>query len=599
MARITNITLENIKGFGMTHNSFDVEIISNKFNILVAPNGFGKSSITTAFDSLTSRKIELDKQDYHQENESLPISLSINEEGKTYTADKNKNEISNNFKVFCVRNRLYAKAVGRNLGNYSTTTGHLAISSQTIKKTIPEKVYISYKYTEIKKSFGANARVLPNIGGSVFQNLNFIEGLDTFYSTLEKLDTKIRKEFINNIIDSINALNGSNSDAVLQKITDDFFLPLKNDDAYPILHAYVRKHFRQFNEANIFFCIYQLQLIYLQDKKTFKKAITRAKYEVFKRDFDANINLLGSTWRNIKTKEEKGKLVVHFPKADNISYGQRDSLTLCVELQEINSKVKDGDKCIIVIDEVFDYLDDINLTATQYYLSEIVNEMGKRCTIYPIIMTHLSPEYFRNFVFNPKKMKVIYLKEGQARPLDAMKKLLVKREDKTTPEDIKNGIAHCLLHYSPDLLSRRAEFKSMGLRELWGESTNFLSFLVDEVNNYLSGSTDFDPYAVSTAVRIRIEKLTYDKLNSEEDKDNFVKIHKTKNKLDYAEDTLNEDLPDIYYMLGIIYNDSQHLHKMNSEKPVVYRLNSLIIQDMISKIFSYSSTTPITLAHIH
>ena len=56
---ITNIKIENIKGFGTTNNSFDLEIKPRKVNILVAPNGFGKSSITAAFNSLAKGKSRL------------------------------------------------------------------------------------------------------------------------------------------------------------------------------------------------------------------------------------------------------------------------------------------------------------------------------------------------------------------------------------------------------------------------------------------------------------------------------------------------------------------------------------------------------------
>lgn len=45
MAEISNITIKNIKGFMDQNNSFDVHILPNKVNLLVAPNGFGKSSI--------------------------------------------------------------------------------------------------------------------------------------------------------------------------------------------------------------------------------------------------------------------------------------------------------------------------------------------------------------------------------------------------------------------------------------------------------------------------------------------------------------------------------------------------------------------------
>ena len=49
MSEITNITIKNIKGFMNNDNSFDVHIIPNKVNLLVAPNGFGKSSIAKGF----------------------------------------------------------------------------------------------------------------------------------------------------------------------------------------------------------------------------------------------------------------------------------------------------------------------------------------------------------------------------------------------------------------------------------------------------------------------------------------------------------------------------------------------------------------------
>lgn len=598
MASITNITLENIKGFGTTNNSFDLEIFSNKFNILVAPNGFGKSSITTAFDSLTSSKLELNKQDFHQENDSLPISLSIKEEGQVYVANATKNEISDEFKVYCVRNRLYAKAVGKNFGKFTSTTGHLAIDDITIVNSVPTKTVIPYVIKDIKNAFGNNAKILPNINQDVFQNNIFLSQIDDLYYSLERFSAKTRQDMINRVVDTINQLLGTSVN-VLSQIQDNIFDEISGDKYYSNIRKYITHHFIGLDEKDIFLRFYQLEWIYRNHKSAFKKSAQRANFELFKARFDSNINLLGSTWKNIHTQESKSKLVVEFPKADNISYGQRDALTLCIELLTIKSSIRLGEKCIIIIDEVFDYLDDVNLTATQYYLSEIVNEMGKRCTIYPIIMTHLSPEYFRNFVFSPKKMKVIYLKEGQARPLEPMKKLLVKREDKTIAEDIRNDIAHCLLHYSPSLINRRNDFRSLGLRELWGESTFFLDFLIGETNSYLSGSSDFDPYAVSTAVRIRIEKLVYDELTEPIDKEEFINAHMTKNKLNYAETVLNKEFPDIYHILGIIYNDSQHLHSMSSEKPVVYRLNSQTIQGMIKKIFSYSSTTPITLAHIH
>ncbi|MBP9136447.1 MAG: hypothetical protein KBF31_05515, partial [Chitinophagales bacterium] len=51
--------------------------LPNKPNLLVAPNGFGKSSCSIGFDSLIRAKIELDTKNYHQNNDAYRPILSI------------------------------------------------------------------------------------------------------------------------------------------------------------------------------------------------------------------------------------------------------------------------------------------------------------------------------------------------------------------------------------------------------------------------------------------------------------------------------------------------------------------------------------------
>lgn len=60
---ITKIQITNIKGFGSTNNILDVELQPSKVNIVVAPNGFGKTSLTTAFKCvmMNSRRLEVEK----------------------------------------------------------------------------------------------------------------------------------------------------------------------------------------------------------------------------------------------------------------------------------------------------------------------------------------------------------------------------------------------------------------------------------------------------------------------------------------------------------------------------------------------------------
>ena len=163
MNKISNISIQNIKGFGTSNNSFDIDLVSNKFNILVAPNGFGKSSIATAFSYLAKNKLNLPKELYHKGDDSQNISLTIKENGQSYLADIYRNEISTRFKVFCIKNRLYAKAVSKNMGRYSSTTGHLAID--TIIITTPDGE-IKNVWDSIKK-LSITGKIICHCSGSL------------------------------------------------------------------------------------------------------------------------------------------------------------------------------------------------------------------------------------------------------------------------------------------------------------------------------------------------------------------------------------------------------------------------------------------------
>lgn len=592
MRKITNLTIQNIKGFGIIDNSFNNEILSGKINILVAPNGFGKSSITTGFNSLKTGKLELDKENFHKGDINLSPFLSITEENTIYTADKTQNEISSNFKVFCVKNLINATAVSKNMGKFVSTTGYLGIDNIEIVKTIPQKAVIPYPIKEIKAEFGKNAKILPNISVEILNSNIFLSRIDNYYVDLERFSAQKRKLKINKLIFEINSIAGT-SEQIKNNFNIQLLQEIQEEDSYKSITDYIQQFNTSLTDLELFLYFYELQFTYFRFKTVFKDSAKRADYLIFKDYFNNNISILGSTWKGIKAVEQKKALVVNFPHATDISYGQRDMLTLCIMLQLIKSKIRIGDKCIVIIDEVFDYLDAVNMTIAQYYLSEMLNKLSRNSIVYPIIMTHLNPNHFRNYVFSPKKMNIQYLKNVQAQPNINMRNLLLKREDLTIKDDVSKN----LLHYSIEEINKRIEFRNLNLSELWGEGLNFLQYITDEVNKYLAGNSDFEPYAVCTALRIRIEKLIYDLLNAPEHKQEFLNTHKTKKKLEFAETILGE-LPDIYYILGIIYNDAEHLKDENSDKPVIYRLNNVVIKDIVRKIFNYNNEL-IAITAIH
>lgn len=95
---ITGITIENIKGIKRHH--FKFTLYPNKPNILVAPNGFGKSSFAIAFASLHESKIILDEKDYHLGDGALTPKIEISTStGKCLSADNTMNDISGEFDV--------------------------------------------------------------------------------------------------------------------------------------------------------------------------------------------------------------------------------------------------------------------------------------------------------------------------------------------------------------------------------------------------------------------------------------------------------------------------------------------------------------------
>ena len=66
---INSITIENVKGIERLEIKQTIQ--PNRPNILVAPNGFGKSSIAIA------NKIELEDENMHNGNKALTPTISL------------------------------------------------------------------------------------------------------------------------------------------------------------------------------------------------------------------------------------------------------------------------------------------------------------------------------------------------------------------------------------------------------------------------------------------------------------------------------------------------------------------------------------------
>ena len=160
--KIQSITIENIKG--IEKKVFNLDIIPNKPSILVAPNGFGKSSFAIAFNSLNRDRIKLKDEHFHKNDLNFipKISLSIERCGNltTLEADSSKNEIFQEFSCFVINSQLYARGKG---SQYGRATATLEIEDIVLENKIPRNEKFNYSLKENQKRFGNNSKVLTSI----------------------------------------------------------------------------------------------------------------------------------------------------------------------------------------------------------------------------------------------------------------------------------------------------------------------------------------------------------------------------------------------------------------------------------------------------
>lgn len=123
------------------------------------------------------------------------------------------------------------------------------------------------------------------------------------------------------------------------------------------------------------------------------------------------------------------------------------------------------------------------------------------------------------------------------------------------------------------------------MKKSWGDSQVFYQEVYKNVQQYLSGE-EYDVLAILFGVRIKIEEISYNKLLNSESKQIFIsEKFKTKNKLNYLIEQ-GIDVPETYFLLGLIYNDNLHWHaERDYITPLNSKLENMVIKKMISEIF--------------
>lgn len=583
MNKLESIKIENIKGIG--HKKFDVNLFPNKPSIFVAPNGFGKSSIACAFESLKNSKLELDEKNYHLNNSSLVPKLTVTIDSNSFIADNSSNTIKSQFNYFVINSPLMAKATKRRIGGFTTATASLESEPIELISTIPDKCDFDYSISSMVSKFGKNGKVLPNIKTNLLKDKSFWN-MFSKKADIQEFNKKITfLNLLTPIIDRINSLDGTalelrNYINVNELDSFSSITPLKN----------LSEIINNFGYSPTDSYLIAIEIAWLTQTKDFKNSLNYVLYTLDKEFYNELLESIDTTRHNIsvteKKKAKKGskkKLIIEFPSADQMSNGQRDILSFIAQIQKARRDFT-KEHCILIIDEVFDYLDDANLVAFQYYVTNMIEEFKEQSRfLYPILLTHLDPAYFKHFSFNKHKLQIRYLAKNSTGTPSVFLKIIKYRDDTT----IKEKVSKYHFHFHPDEIDLENEFQLLGLRKAWGKSHNFYHEVYSEIDNYLN-SRDYDAIAVLFAVRIKIEKTVFSLLHDPEHRRIFLdeRNNGTKYKLEYCVEELGMAIPETFFLLGLIYNDNLHWNQHRDyETPLISKLENMTIKKMIEEIF--------------
>ena len=536
-------------------------MIGNKFHVLVAPNGFGKSSFAAAFRSLKPRSLKLSRGDFHARSEALvpELELVISEGGneRRLIANPNQNDLHREFSISVVNSRLKPKAIERPYITHARPTAELTVEPVVLVSHIPTRPLDIPSQTDLKARFGANGKVLPSLGHFLENPVLLLSILQA--SELRKFTQQRVWNQLGPILSAINAAQGSTA-AVKEWIEANQLAPLQALE--PI--AQVASLFTDYNDLSDidrFMVAIAFGQLHHHDNSLLNRIRTWRHYGAAKEKCRDLLEGLNSNpgWLEVRPREDHGKLVVSFPSPIEMSNGQRDLFCFVAQLLRAEFEL-DSAKAILVVDEVFDYLDEANLLAAQFYVSRFINAFkatGRE--IFPLFLTHLDPAIFSHAVLGlgrreSRKVHILdqYLDISRTGGLPLM---VQKRED----ELLKPFIGKYFFHFHPDDCDQRDLFETKGLRRVWGLASAFHTYAIGELRRYQEGCDNVDYVAVCVGARVVIEKAAYNQLGDGEQKRRFTEEFnkRTSDKLDFVEQ-VGGRVPTAHRLLGLLYNDMLH-----------------------------------------
>lgn len=575
---ISKIHIENIRGFEKV--SLTVNLRPNCANILVAPNGFGKSSISTAFNCARGSKLNVDEKDKHKKKDTTVSMLSIEYGGNTLLANSTSNKITEIFDVHVIKSNVEPKAKLPKINGFTVARPYLEIPPLDLGPTF-NKEKLSFDINKYKPLFGANAKLVPNLatwGNDEHLRSELLNVIDS----INKLSQKKPSELFEEMINMAKSLGGTKT-SISHKVETEF---VHKVDELPHLKTVfdVVMRYRQGNTwlACIIIC-YMLTDLIISDRPNLKKWLQYAVYSQRLKSLKDFIGDINGAWVTAEIKETKGRVLVNFPDASSLSNGQRDLLYFGCNLLRTREATSTK-PCILLIDEVFDYLDDANIVVAQYFLSKLIDAYRKDGRqIYICLLTHLDPLYFKGYAL--KRQQTVYLGDTSQKISETMRKVIVHRDDPSWSAELSQHF----LHYHPDDCDISEIFNAAyGLPKKHGKSHSFYEFLREEWGKCLAGDESYDPFAVCAYVRVRIEQCAYSKIQTESDQEKFLtKCNGTANKLEFAE-SIGIPVPEACLLLGVVYNDALHRKgAIDQSSTIALKLKNLGLQSMMKQAINW------------
>lgn len=588
---IKSIEIKNIRGLGISDNKFFCNVQKNVPSFFVAPNGFGKSSIAKAFNCLANRnRIDIKTEDKHFKNEDSEVEIVIEIDSMTLVTNSEKNEILKHFDIKVINNPVYPKVRKRKTATgFDVQTADLRVPDITFIDKIPEKRNFDfYKVTELRKSITNVSNKWENLH-DILENKIFIVNAYSILILLNK-SKKLKKMIA--FLDEQIILN----EEEIEKFDDDF----KN------LLTLVQDNF-SYSKIESGLIALQILHIFLNQKEDFEKAILFYQFTIDKDFIDSFFT--SNVWAVLKPKEnnvlqKKSSKIdyksygIVFPNANDVSNGERDVAVFLSNL--INAYLKLNRKkenFILIIDEVFDYLDDSNLIIVQYFLNIFIEKCKSLgVNIYPILLTHLDTYYFSNYAF--KKFDVFYLNKWKGQKDSNIENLVILRNRLNKKDDVEkniyNTISKSFLHFHPDyeLLDKETfenaltKYKCQSNSEIdkYRESKHFKLSCLASLENYANGRKNYDPISLCISLRVAIEEIIYNSLSTDTQRTEFLEQNETIKKLKYAEDYV--DVPTEFYLLGTIYNEVSHIkNNQDNNSRLFLKLDNQFIKGIIKKIY--------------